>query len=164
MEAPFPFLLASLVPADAGDMLKRVASEMRCASVELDHWLINKREAQRSFDMVASRQEAGPFPLGTKLGLQEMAGHPRRERHCGHGVVRPTDEPRAAPLQEGESYQQTQQLALAERVTRYGASNVQVGCSLRSELNWKWVEGRGERGNHGSLVPSQLLWCLALPG
>jgi hypothetical protein len=53
MEVPSPFLLASLVPADAGDMLKRVASEMRCAPVELDHWLINKREAQRSFDMVA---------------------------------------------------------------------------------------------------------------
>ena len=104
MEVPSPFLLASLVPADAGDMLKRVASEMRCAPVELDHWLINKREAQRSFDMIASRQEAGPFVLSTKLGLQEMADHPRRERHCGQGVVRPVDEPRAAPLEPGESY------------------------------------------------------------
>ena len=96
MEVPSPFLLASLVPADAGDMLKRVASEMRCAPVELDHWLINKREAQRSFDMVASRQEAGPFVLSTNLGLQEMADHRRRERHCGQGLVRPADEPRAA--------------------------------------------------------------------
>ena len=42
MEAPSAFLLASLVPADAGDMLKRVASEMRYAPVELGHWLINK--------------------------------------------------------------------------------------------------------------------------
>ena len=82
---------------------------MRWAPVELDHWLINKREAQRSFDMVASRQEAKPFVLSTNVGLQEMADHPRRERHCGQGVVRPAEEPRAAPLQEGESYQQTQQ-------------------------------------------------------
>ena len=67
MEAPSPFLLASLVPADAGDVLRRGASEMRCAPVELDHWLINKREAQRSFDMVASRPEAGPFVLSTKV-------------------------------------------------------------------------------------------------
>ena len=39
-------------------------------------------------------------------------------------------------LQEGESYQQRQQFALAQHVTRYGTSNVQIGCSLRSELNW----------------------------
>jgi len=123
-----------------------VASEKRCAPVELDHWLTTRREAQRSFDMVASDQEAGPFVLSTELGLLEMADHPRRERQVGQGVVRPTGEPRAAPLQEGESYQQTQQLALAERVTCYGASNVQVGCSLRSELNWTWVGGTGERG------------------
>ena len=25
--------------------------------------------------------------------------------------------------------------ALAQRLTRYGASNVQIGCSLRSRLN-----------------------------
>ena len=48
MEALSAFLLASLVPADAGDMLKRVASEMRYAPVELGHWLINKREAREA--------------------------------------------------------------------------------------------------------------------
>ncbi len=26
-------------------------------------------------------------------------------------------------------------------MTRYGASNVQIGCCLRSELNWTWVGG-----------------------
>jgi len=70
------FLLAPLVLAGAGDLLNRVASEMRCALVELGHWLINKREAQGSSDMVSYRQEAGPFVLSTKLGLQEMADHP----------------------------------------------------------------------------------------
>jgi len=70
------FLLAPLEFAGAGDMLNRVASEMPCAPVELGHWLINKREAQRSPDMVSCRQEAGPFVLSTKLGLQEMANHP----------------------------------------------------------------------------------------
>jgi len=69
-------LLASLVPAGGSDMLKRVASEMRCAPLELDHWLINKREAQRSFDVVASRHEAGPLVLTTRFGLQETADHP----------------------------------------------------------------------------------------
>ena len=49
---------------------------MRCAPVELGHWLINKREAQRSSNMVSCRQEAGPFVLSTKLGLQETADHP----------------------------------------------------------------------------------------
>ena len=76
MEALSAFLLAPLVLAVAGDMLNRVASEMRCAPVELGHWLINKREAQRSSNMVSCRQEAGPFVLSTKLGLQEMADHP----------------------------------------------------------------------------------------
>ncbi len=52
---------------------------MRCAPMELGHWLINKREAQRSPDMVSCRQEAEPFVLSTKLGLQEMADHPRRD-------------------------------------------------------------------------------------
>jgi hypothetical protein len=76
MKALSAFLLAPLVLAVAGDMLNRVSSEMRCAPVELGHWLINKREAQRSSDMVSCRQEAGPFVLSTKLGLQEMADHP----------------------------------------------------------------------------------------
>jgi hypothetical protein len=49
---------------------------MRCAPLELDHWLINKREAQRSFDMVLRRHEAGPFVLSTNLRLQETAYHP----------------------------------------------------------------------------------------
>jgi hypothetical protein len=91
--------------------------------------------------MVVRRHEAGPFVLSTNLRLQETADHPCRERRCGQGLVRPADQPRAAPLKEGESYQQTQQFALAQRVTRYGASNVQIGCSLRSELEWTWVGG-----------------------
>jgi hypothetical protein len=104
MKALSAFLLAPLVLAVAGDMLNRVASNMRCAPVELGHWLINKREAQRSSNMVSCRQEAGPFVLSTKLGLQETADHPRWERHCGQCVVRPVDEPRAAPLKPGESH------------------------------------------------------------
>jgi hypothetical protein len=76
MEASSSFLLASLVPAHAGDMLKRVASGMPCTPVELGHWLINRREAARSYDMVLCRQEAGPFVLSTELGLQETADHP----------------------------------------------------------------------------------------
>ena len=70
------FLHAPLEFAGAGDMLNRLASEMRCAPVELGHRLINKRAAQRSPGMVSCRQEAEPFVLSTKLGLQEMAGHP----------------------------------------------------------------------------------------
>ena len=57
-------------------MLNRVASEMEAAPVELGHWLINKREAQRPFDVVASRHEVGPLVLTTRLGLQETADHP----------------------------------------------------------------------------------------
>ena len=76
MKALSAFLLARLVLAVAGDMLNRVASEMRCATVELGHWLINKRKAQRSSDMVSCRQEAGPFVLSTNLRLQKTADHP----------------------------------------------------------------------------------------
>jgi hypothetical protein len=76
MKALSALLLAPLVLAVAGDMLNRVASEMRCVPVELGRWLINKREAQRSSDMVSCRQEVGPFVLSTRLGLQEMADHP----------------------------------------------------------------------------------------
>ena len=43
MKALSAFLLAPLVLAVAGDMLNRVASNMRYAPVELGHWLINKR-------------------------------------------------------------------------------------------------------------------------
>ncbi len=57
-------------------MLDGVASELRFAPVELGHWLISKREAERSHDMVSCRQEAGPFVLSTELGLQETADHP----------------------------------------------------------------------------------------
>jgi len=70
------FLLALLVLAAAGNVLNPVASEMRCAPVELGYRLINKREAQRSSDMVLCRQEAGPFVPSTSLGLQETADHP----------------------------------------------------------------------------------------
>ena len=76
MKALSAFLLAPLVLAVAGDMLNRVASNMRCAPVELGNRLINKREAQRSFHMVAHRHQAGPFVLSTKLRLQETADHP----------------------------------------------------------------------------------------
>ncbi len=48
---------------------------MRCALVKLGHWLINKREAQRPFDVVASRHEAGPLELTTRFGPQETADH-----------------------------------------------------------------------------------------
>jgi hypothetical protein len=50
MKAISAFLVALLEFAGAGDMLKRVASELRCAPVELDHRLIDMREAQRSFE------------------------------------------------------------------------------------------------------------------
>jgi hypothetical protein len=52
---------------------------MRCAPVELGHSLINKREAQGSFDMVSCRQEVGPFVLSTNLGLQELPTIPDRD-------------------------------------------------------------------------------------
>jgi hypothetical protein len=71
MKARLAFLLAPLDPGGAGYMLNRVASEMRCAPVELGHWLINMREAQRSLDMILCRQEAETFVPSTKMGLQE---------------------------------------------------------------------------------------------
>ena len=76
MKALSAFLLAPLVLTVAGDILNRVPSEMRCTPVELGRWLINKREAQRPFDVVASRHEAGPLVLTTRFGLQETADHP----------------------------------------------------------------------------------------
>jgi len=75
-----------------------VVSELSRARVESGHWLINKREAQRSFDMVVRRHEAGPFVLSTNLRLQETADHPWREWRCGQGLVRPADEPCGARL------------------------------------------------------------------
>jgi hypothetical protein len=44
--------------------------------VELDHSLINKREAGRSFDVVSGRQEGGSLVPSTSLELQETADHP----------------------------------------------------------------------------------------
>jgi hypothetical protein len=69
------FFLAALVPECAGVMLNGGVSELSCARVELGHWLINKCEARRSFDMVARRQQAWPFVLSTNLRLQETADH-----------------------------------------------------------------------------------------
>src|SRR5271157_4928270 len=83
MKALSAFLLASLVPADAGDMLKRAASEMRCAPEELGDWLINKREAQRSLDMVASRHEPGPEACHERRpGSQGLRAIPRRTQRA----------------------------------------------------------------------------------
>ena len=65
-----------LVSAFAGVMLDVRRSTLACAPVELGHRLINKREAQRSFHMVARRHQAGPFVLSTNLRLQETADHP----------------------------------------------------------------------------------------
>jgi hypothetical protein len=48
---------------------------MRCAPGELGHRLINKREDQRSYDMVSCRQEAGLIVLSTRPGLQVKADH-----------------------------------------------------------------------------------------
>ena len=79
MKGPFSFLAHPLVLAVASDMLNWAASEiseMRCAAVKLGHWLIKQREAQRPFDVVASRHEAGPLVLTTRFGLQETADHP----------------------------------------------------------------------------------------
>src|SRR5208282_47452 len=135
MKALSAFLFAPLELAGASDMLNCVASDMQCAPVELGHWLINKREAQRSFEMVSCRQEAGPLVLSTKLGLQEMADHPRLGRHCGQGLVRRGDEPRAAPLQAGESYQQTEQFPPAQRVKSPIRPRAGTRVNERSESN-----------------------------
>ena len=83
MKALFSFLARPLVLAVAGNMLNRVLQTCVDAPVELGHWLIKKRKAQRSSNMVSCRQEAGPFVLRPKLGLQVTADHPRWERHCG---------------------------------------------------------------------------------
>jgi hypothetical protein len=72
--------------------------------VELDHWLINKREAGRLSDVVSGRQEAGSLVPSTSLELQEMADHPCWGRRFGQGLVRQADEPRAASLEQGDSY------------------------------------------------------------
>jgi len=61
------------------------------------------REAQRSSKLVASRHDAGSFVLNTNLRPQRTADHPRRKRHCGQGLVRCADEPRAAPFRQGGS-------------------------------------------------------------
>ncbi len=47
--------LNCLVPVCPGVLLNRVTSASTSRTVELGHWLLKKREAQRSFDMVASR-------------------------------------------------------------------------------------------------------------
>jgi len=57
-------------------MLKRVRSALSGALVKFGHRLINEREAQRPFEMVARRHEAGPFVLHTILRLQETDDHP----------------------------------------------------------------------------------------
>ena len=57
-------------------------------------------------------------------------------------------------LQEGDSYQQTQQFRLAQRVTRNNASNVQLGCSLRSELKLD-VVGRDVPAHPGKALQSK---------
>ena len=63
-------------------MLDVRRSTLAWPPVELGHRLINKREAQRSFHMVARRHQAGPFVLSTKLRLEETADHP-----YGNGTV-----------------------------------------------------------------------------
>jgi hypothetical protein len=94
------------------------------------------REAQRSSESVASRHDAGPFVLNTNLRPQRTADHPRRERHCGQGLVRCADEPRAAPfLQRGSNWTRR---CVSTRLARDQAQHVNVrsGCSMQNKFKW----------------------------
>jgi hypothetical protein len=94
------------------------------------------REAQRSFELVASRHDAGPFVLNTNLRPQRTADHPRRERHCGQGLVRCADEPRTAPFRQGGS--NWTRRSVPTRLARDQAQrvNVRIGCSMQNEFEW----------------------------
>jgi len=94
------------------------------------------RETQRSSELVASRHDAGPFVLNTNLRPQRTADHPRRERHCGQGLVRCADEPRTAPFRQGES--NWTRGSDPTRLARDQAQrvNVRIGCSTQNEYTW----------------------------
>jgi hypothetical protein len=99
------------------------------------------REAQRSSELVASRHDAGPFVLNTNLRPQRTADHPRWERHCGQGLVRCADEPRAAPFRQGGSNWTGR--SVPTRLARDQAQrvNVRSGCSMQSEFKCTGVDG-----------------------
>jgi hypothetical protein len=97
--------LALLVPAPAGTILNRVASELRCALVELDHQLINWSESNLPFEVVSGRLESVAFAFSTNLRRRPTMDHPRPQWHYGQHLVPPADEPQAAPFQQGDSHQ-----------------------------------------------------------
>src|SRR5208337_1379326 len=70
-------------------------------------------------------------------------GHPLCcGQHPGNGLDRPADASRGGDRHSRRQLSdERQRPRSAQRVTRYGASNVQIGCSLRSGLNWTWVGG-----------------------
>ena len=71
------------------------------------------REAQRSFELVVSRHDAGPFVFNTKLRPQQTADHPQRERRCGQGLVRCIDDHVQRRLDKGgKQLNQTQRSGL----------------------------------------------------
>ena len=104
------------------------------SNVELDRRPFNTREAQRSSELVVSRHDAGPFVLNTNLRPQRTADHPRRERHCGQGLVRCVDEPRSAPFRQG-GINWTRR-SVPTRLARDQAQrvNVRIGCSMQHEF------------------------------
>jgi hypothetical protein len=95
------------------------------------------REAQRSSESVASRHDAGPFVLNTNLRPLRTADHPRRERHCGQGLVRCADAPRAAPFRQGGNI--WPRCSVPTRLARDQAQrvNVRIGCAMQYEFKWK---------------------------
>jgi hypothetical protein len=95
------------------------------------------REAQRSFELVVSRHDAGPFVLNTNLRPQRTADHPRRERRCGQGLVRCVDAPRAAPFRQGGN--NWTRCSVPTRLARDQAErvNVRIGCAMQHEFKWK---------------------------
>ena len=99
------------------------------------------REAQRSSELVVSRHDAGPFVLNTNLRPLRTADHPRRERHCGQGLVRCVDAPRAAPFRQGGN--KWTRCSVPTRLARDQAQrvNVRIGCAMQYEFKWKYVVG-----------------------
>jgi hypothetical protein len=108
-----------LVPAPAATILDGVASELRCALVELDLQLINESESNVPFEVVSGRYESVAFAFSTNLRRRPTIDHPRPQWHCGQHLVPPADEPRAAPFHKGDSHQNSHMIP--SRPARDGA-------------------------------------------
>ena len=121
-----------LVPVCPAVMLNRVTSRTWLRTRGVGPLAQQLSAALRSFDIWSlAVGKPGLSCRSRNWGFEKTADHPWWERHCGQGLVRWAEEPRAARLRKGAGdVKQTEHFRLAQCVTKRNASTSGAGVPV----------------------------------